>query len=686
MKLTLLKNRRYILSLLLFFFFKLFIIGQDLDCEVEVPKSIEKIYLKAKNYKKYDYKNRVKYYKETLELEEDCIPCIWELAKMSFRRKYTIGDPMDFPKKYFLQLESLCPAFHADVYYYLSLIYYMEKNDCEAVKYFNKFLEFPTENKNQIAINYKDQKLYVEASLEMSQYFCDFYSNPVPFNPKVLKNISTAERNEILPVISPDNEHIYYTIEYDEYVKGDFAVHHEQLFANSNRVSFRENFLEGKPLEEPFNLGPKYGGATLSLNNKEMYICACIQNGGYFNCDLYVSENQKKTITLKREGKDFDTTFYSWSPLKNLGPNVNGPQTWEAQPSLSGDGKTLYFASARPGGYGKIDIYYSNRNEDGSWSKAENMGKPINSSESDKSPFIHTDSRTFYFVSESSDYRWGAGDFDIFYTQQNEETLIWEEPKNIGYPINSEEAEESLIVSVDGHYGYFSSTRKEGLGGKDIFYFEIPEEAKPDKIVLAKGKGSFGPNGSENAKMILRDKNGNKKEQDFSVGDEGEFIAIVNVEEVKGDALLEIQTEGGAFESLLISEEDVGNTVVKEKQIDVKPMEKGEAYTINDILFESNSSKLKESSKIVLDGFVDWLLVNKELNIEIQGHTDDVGPDKANLALSMDRSFSVMEYLIKNGVEKSRLKFKGYGESNPKVPNTSSKSRSINRRTDFLIF
>lgn len=680
------KNRRYISSLIVFFFFKLFIYGQELNCEVEVPKSIEKIYLKAKNYKKYDYKNRVKYYKETLELEEDCIPCIWELAKMSFRRKYTTGDPMDFPKKYFLELESLCPDFHADVYYYLSLIYYMEKNDCEAVKYFNKFLEFPTENKKQIAINYKDQKLYVEASLEMSQYFCDFYNNPVPFKPKVLKNISTAERNEILPVISPDNEHIYYTIEYDEYIKGDFAVHHEQMFANSTRMSFRENFQLGKPLEEPFNLGPKYGGATLSLNNKEMYICACIQNGGYFNCDLYISENQKKTITLKREGEDFDTTFYSWSPLKNLGPNINGPQTWEAQPSLSGDGKTLYFASARPGGYGKIDIYYSNRNEDGSWSKAENMGKPINSSESDKSPFIHTDSRTFYFVSESSDYRWGAGDFDIFYTQQNEETLIWEEPKNIGYPINSEEAEESLIVSVDGHYGYFSSTRDEGLGGKDIFYFEIPEEAKPDKIVLAKGKGSFGPNGSENAKMILRDKNGNKKEQDFSVGDEGEFIAIVNVEEVKGDALLEIQTEDGAFESLLISEEDVGNTVVKEKQIDVKPMEKGEAYTINDILFESNSSKLKESSKIVLDGFVDWLLVNKELNIEIQGHTDDIGPDKANLALSMDRSFSVMEYLLDNGVDKSRLKFKGYGETNPKVPNTSSKSRSTNRRTDFLIF
>ena len=77
----------------------------------------------------------------------------------------------------------------------------------------------------------------------MSQYFCDFYSNPVPFNPKVLKNISTAERNEILPVISPDNEHIYYTIEYDEYVKGDFAVHHEQLLPIPLEIVLEKIFL-----------------------------------------------------------------------------------------------------------------------------------------------------------------------------------------------------------------------------------------------------------------------------------------------------------------------------------------------------------------------------------------------------------------------------------------------------------
>ncbi|MBL6869181.1 MAG: hypothetical protein ISQ99_03860, partial [Flavobacteriales bacterium] len=270
----------------MFLFFHGNFLAQDSQCDEEIPSSVEKLFSKAKNYKKYDYKNRIKFLLETLSLEEDCIPCIWELAKSSFRRKYSVGGSMDFPKKYFLELERLCPTYHADIYYYLALIYYQDKNDCEAVKYFKKFLEFPIDNKKRISSVYANQKLYINASLEMSNFYCDFYSNPVPFSPKVLKNISSTEKNEILPVISPDNEQIYYTIEFDDYVKGDFAVHHEQLFAFGERESFRDDFNKGEPLESPFNQGPKYGGASISLNNKEMYICACNKNGGYFNCDI----------------------------------------------------------------------------------------------------------------------------------------------------------------------------------------------------------------------------------------------------------------------------------------------------------------------------------------------------------------------------------------------------------------
>ena len=282
----------------------------------------------------------------------------------------------------------------------------MEKNDCEAKNYFNQFLSFPIDDKKKLAINYDDQKAYVEASVEMSTYFCDFYTNPVPFSPRLISAVSTSDKHEVLPVISPDNEQLYFTAEYDEQIKGDVMITHAQVFKMSTRENMKSNFNDPFPLDEPFNVGPKYGGATISLNNKEMFICACTPNGGYFNCDIYHTTNRKIEKHIVEDDIEFDTTFYEWTPLRNLGPNINGPQTWEGQPSLSADGKTLYFASARPGGYGKIDIYYSERNQDGSWSKAKNIGRPINSPESDKSPFIHTDSKTLYFVSESSDDRW----------------------------------------------------------------------------------------------------------------------------------------------------------------------------------------------------------------------------------------------------------------------------------------
>jgi outer membrane protein OmpA-like peptidoglycan-associated protein len=283
--------------------------------------------------------------------------------------------------------------------------------------------------------------------------------------------------------------------------------------------------------------------------------------------------------------------------------------------------------------------------------------------------------------------RWGAGDFDIFFTKQSKKEGKWDEPQNIGYPINSEAPEESLIVSVDGRYGYFSSQRSNGLGGKDIFYFEIPEKAKPDKIILAKGQADADdPEMLKKTKISIRNSDGQKEEQDISIDSDGEFIAVLNVEDVDGDALVEIESDSGAYQSLLITNEDVNKTVIKEKEIEVKAIEKGKAYTINDIVYETNSSNLLGSSKIVLDGFSDWLKTNSALNIEIQGHTDNVGSNNANMALSMDRAFSVMEYLISNGIDTSRVKFKGYGETLPKASNDTDKGRSENRRTDFLIY
>ena len=186
--------------------------------------------------------------------------------------------------------------------------------------------------------------------------------------------------------------------------------------------------------------------------------------------------------------------------------------------------------------------------------------------------------------------------------------------------------------------------------------------------------------------MILRDSSGNAVEQALSIDDNGEYVAIANVEEVKGDVLLEIKNEGSAYESILIKKEDVQSSFIKDKEIEVNPISSGNSYTIDNILFETNSSTILEDSKIVIEGFANWLKDNKEIKVEIQGHTDNVGDAEANMALSMDRAFSVMEYLLELSISADRLTFKGYGENNPKFTNDSSENRSKNRRTDFLIF
>ncbi len=646
---------------------------------VPEDKKVLKLYEKGIDRKKNDYKTRIRALKDALEMDEECTACMWEIARATYLRAKGNNTAFDIPKKYYHRIEQTCPEFHADVYYNLGEIYYMEKNDCKALEYFEKFLEFPSDDEKRLSRKYAKQIEDVEAVLEEADFYCNFFKKKIPFNPVVVKNVSTASKQEFLPMLSPDNEQIFYTREYEYKGKGDILTAKIQEFTQSTRSDATSPFDGGEKLPKPFNVGPKYGGATISLNNKELYICACAEQANYWNCDLFVTKYELQEVDGQEK--------MVWSELENLGPNINGPQSWEAQPSLSADGNTLYFASARPGGMGKIDIYYSERQKDGTWGPAENCGYPINSPLSDKAPYLHSDSRTLYFVSECSDRRLGAGKFDIFYTRQNKETGKWSYPKNIGYPINSEGDEEGIIVSTDGNHAYFSSNGiKGGVGGKDIFYFNMPEKAKPDKVVLLKGKiETEDVEEIKDAKLEVRFESGKKVEQEIKIEDDGNYVAIANVGKGDEDALLEIKKTGKAFESKLIKKEESGNTFIKEQQLEIKEIKKGSVHTIDDILFASNSSEISKSSELVLNGFIEWLKENPKIKIEIQGHTDDVGRDEENMALSQDRAFSVMEYISEHGIKSSRLKFKGYGESMPKVPNTSDANRAQNRRTDFKI-
>ncbi|MBL4705204.1 MAG: OmpA family protein [Flavobacteriales bacterium] len=396
---------------------------------------------------------------------------------------------------------------------------------------------------------------------------------------------------------------------------------------------------------------------------------------------------------------------YKWTELVNLGPNINStdPKTWEAQPSISADGNTLYFASARPDCYKNaqgqlsMDLFYSERQEDGTWGIAKNMGPVINSGGHEKSPFMHSDSRTLYYAATTNKKRLGAGGYDIFYTQQDAITGKWSKPKNLGYPINTEGQEEGLIVSIDGEHAFYSTNKSGGAGMRDIYSFILPHNVRPDAVVLYKGeikddKGQ--PVTDVEVELTFKDDDGKTQtiKAPSKINQKGQLVAIVNMgkRDAPKDVLLSVKKDGHSFDSKLFKAKDFLEKklppVVKDtKKLEVSELAVGKSYTIDDILYQTNSADVTEESKIILDGFAQYLKNNPTIKIEIQGHTDDIGNDVRNLALSQDRAFTILEYLSAHGVKASRLKFKGYGEGRPKVPNDSDANRAKNRRTDFKI-
>ena len=588
-----------------------------------------------------------------------------------------LGD-MNFLKaeELFKKTIELCSDRHADLYYYLGVINYsFGKNDL-ALEYFNEFVNFESTDDDRFSSGHQKKLSDVKEVLSILEKENSLITESVPFDPKIVQNVSTIQ-DEYFPMISPDNELIFYTRKVDRTNKGDLIRTIKEEFTWSQRSSMKELFDGGKPVNNPFNDGTfnSYGAATLSVDNKEMIICACkdekVKGQNYRNCDLYV------TYYEKGESRRDD---YTWTTLKNLGPTINTADGWEGQPTLSADGMTLYFTTIRPTTQDN-DIYYSERQNDGSWSEAVPFVE-INTSGKDKSPFFHQDSETFYFVSSVSKERSGIGGTDIFYIRKNEDGS-WTEPKNIGFPINSEDDEIGLFVSIDGETAYFSSRQK---GIWNIYSFELYEEARPKGVVIVKGdltdeKGEP----MTDAEVEVSYGNSEITEKVRVNGNDGKFAAIIKTDNPE-DVMINVKKEGHAFDSQLITKEELAKKeTIKSKDLEIRKIEVGKPYTINDILYPTASAELSQRSKFILKQFAKFLNENPSIRISIQGHTDNEGNAKDNLILSQNRADGVKNFLISLGIQENRLTSIGYGQEKPKVPNTSVENKAKNRRTDFVI-
>lgn len=634
-----------------------------------------------------DLKTAATNFKAALEADDENATAWYEYAMYTYQtgiRHYetqpnpAMGD-RSFAKAEELFKETLdrCSDFHANCTYYLGVINYTQKDMPEAVKWFKEFKKYKHSDTDRYPDDFTKKLSDVSEVLADLEQDAAIKSKKVPFNPVKVPNVSSKD-NEYFPMISPDNEFMYYTRKLDRRNLGDIKGNWVEELTVSHGNGMKAQFDGGQPVDKPFNDGSfrSYGAATLSVDNKEMIICACnpveISGQNYMNCDLYRTTYELSTVAGK--------TRYIWSPLENLGDKINGKGRWDAQPSLSADGNTLYYTVNGPDTRDN-DIFVVNRNSDGTWGEARPFDE-INTAGKDKSPFLHQDSETLYFVSEVTKDRPGVGGLDIFYIRKEGEK--WSKPKNIGYPINSEEDELGLFVSIDGKLAYYSS--RQG-GDWNIYSFELYEEARPQSMSILKGDLKD-ENGEpvEDATIEVMYEGSEEVTQVKVNGNDGKYAAVVK-SKPKGDVMVTVKKEGHAFDSKVIKKEAFNKetVVIKENNLEVRELKVGEPYTINDILYATNSSTMNSRSKFVLKGFARFLKENPTITVAIQGHTDDVGDDQQNMTLSEERAQGVKRYLVSLGVTENRLSAKGFGETSPKVPNTSASNRAKNRRTDFVI-
>ncbi len=658
------------------------------ECGIPTNKKVIKLLEQSKDRKKYDQRQRHDFLKQAVDLDEDCAACYFELAKASYRRAKANGTSFKGAQGHYTDVISACPEFHSDAYYYLGVIYYGQADYKNALKYFKEFLDFPDDSKEKNARDLDKKYQDVTDILKEVEFYAEFYEKPVPFNPHIVEGVS-SEHDDYLAMLSPDNEIMFYTRKLEKKAKGDLVGKKVEEFTQSARENGKAPFDRGKRMRRPFNVGDNYGGVSISINNKEMFITICKPGKqGYNNCDVYV------TRYGKYYNEEQQKEVYGWSEPENLGENVNTEDGWEAQPSISSDGNVLYFATYRATSDG-MDIFYTERDEEGNWSVAKSVGAPINGAGHEKAPFMHSDSQTLYFASSSWEDpatrelkttagRFGAGGYDIYYTKRKDDGT-WTDPKNIGYPINTKEDEHGLFVSTDGKLAYFGSNRLKGSKGLDIYSFELYKEARPEKIALFKGELKD-DNGEvlKDAKIEFKVAESNEVQQVKVDSTDGSYAAVVNLKEGK-DVVMTVKAKDHAYNSRIFKFDDLFSSTVTKKNVKAEKIKVGKTYKINDILFKSNSAEIEKPSKQILDGFADYLKENPKLKVAIEGHTDNVGDPGENMVLSTDRAFSVMEYLQEKGVKASRLSFKGYGETKPVGDNTSENGRALNRRTEFKI-
>ena len=489
--------------------------------------------------------------------------------------------------------------------------------------------------------------------------------NPLPFDPIKLSPEINTIYSEYTPALSGDGELLIFTRRY----RGQEDFYQVRL-QNDSVIGTAEPIVI---LNTPDN----EGAHTLSADGTFMVFTACNRPTGYGLCDLYYSK--------KIDGQ--------WTPAVSMGPRVNSAAS-DTEPSLTPDGKGLYFSSDRVGGLGGKDIWYTQRMADGKWHVPVNLGAAINTKGFEESPFIHHDGVTLYF--RSNGYP-GMGSTDLYLSRWDDG---WSKPANLGYPINTEGTDGSLTVSLDGEWALYSSDFEDVTSGRDqrdtdIYKFRLPNHLRPQRVSYVKGRiYSTETNEPLAAELILTDLTTGKDRMTVQANENGEYFMTLPLGTTYAWAVdhpgyifysnhFDLDSVYGQLDPFVY---DIGLTEVPEAPSTSDPtIKETKPVVLQNIFFETGSATLLPSSNTEIDRLSNLLKEYPESKVYIHGHTDNIGSESDNLQLSEMRAEAIKRALTSRAIEANRITTKGFGESSPISTNETAEGRRLNRRVEFVL-
>jgi len=609
-----------------------------------------------KLFNQENYRASIPYYERVLAKDPNNATALFRagVAYLSFDKEKA--------SDYVYKAQKIKPKVSKDVEYWLGRVDHLNYNFDEAITHYQAY--------NATLKKRNDTRREEVAQLiQHSKNAKILFNSPKDIFVKNLGPTVNTQYSEHSPVISSDDKTLIFTTR-----------------ANPTDIPGLDSKSRNKTAAD----GEYYEGIVethrIDADNweKPRSLSAALNSKGHDASDQLFDNDTK--LLMYRSDEDGDVFVASkqaggdWGAPTKLNSNINS-KAYEGDAYITPDGLTLYFATAKYSEDGNLDLYYSTRTAGGDWGPAKSLGSTINTKYDEDSPYISRDGKTLFFSSRGHNT---MGDYDIFESKYDSIGRKWGRPENMGYPINTPDADSYYRLAPDGTYAYLSSYRIGGYGEKDIYTISYIKNINVKGTVFSKRDSTQAIpgvelvfNGTQADKTAISFRDVTKEDGTYGV----KVLSARTYQVAVNKDGKNIETQEFAVP---ISTND-STSIVKNFYVDYIDTSAIANSRFAKIYFDTDKYKLRPESIVVLNNTATILKANTGVNISIEGNCDSRNTDEYNMVLGQNRADAAKNYLVKQGVASARLTTVSYGERRPAAPNDSPENMQLNRRDEFRV-